>query len=73
MENNHNQTIKYPQLLMRLSALELNNGNIDSSINGCLQAISQFEEFDKKSGTGVLTEAYKIKTYEVLSRAYEIN
>lgn len=28
MESHQNQSIKYPQLLMRLSALHLNNGNI---------------------------------------------
>jgi hypothetical protein len=39
-----------------------------------LQAIRQFEEYDKRSGSGgMLTEGYKIKTFEVLSRAYEIN
>lgn len=43
MESNQNQSLKYPQLLMRLAALHLNNGNIDNSIEGSLQAIRQFE------------------------------
>lgn len=74
MESNQNQSIKYPQLLMRLAALQLNSGSVEACIEGALQAIRQFEEYDKHSGSnGMLTEGYKIKTFEILSRAYEIN
>ena len=59
---------------MRLAALQLNSGTVEACIEGSLHAIRQFEEYDKRSGSGdVLTEGYKIKTFEVLSRAYEIN
>jgi hypothetical protein len=41
---------------MRLSSLYLNNGNIEACIEGALQSIKQFEEYDKKSNSaGVLT------------------
>jgi hypothetical protein len=64
MESNQNQSIKYPQLLMRLAALNLNSGSIEACIEGSLQAIKQFEEYDKRSGSaGMLTEGYKIKTF----------
>lgn len=43
METNKNQTIKYPQLLLRLASLQLNSGNIEGCIEGSLQAIRQFE------------------------------
>jgi hypothetical protein len=51
MEANKNQTIKYPQLLLRLASLHLNSGNVENCIEGSLQAIRQLEDFDKQSGT----------------------
>jgi hypothetical protein len=74
MEANKNRTLRYPQLLLRLASLHLNAANIEACIEGCMQAIRQFEEYDRDSGTsGVQTEGLKIKTFEVLSRAYEIS
>ena len=67
---NKNTTIKYPLLLMRLASLHLNSGDIEGCIEGALDSIKHFDEFDKNSGTPSLTEGYKIKTYEVLARAY---
>ena len=70
---NKNATIKYPLLLMRLASLHLNSGDIEGCIEGALDSIKQFDEYDKNSGAPSLTEGYKIKTYEVLARAYEIS
>ena len=58
---------------MRLASLHLNSGDIEGCIEGALDSIKQFEEYDKTSGALSLTEGYKIKTYEVLARAYEIS
>jgi len=64
MEANKNKTIKYPQLLLRLASLHLNSGNIEACVEGCLQAVRQFEEYDKDTASGgVLTESLKIKTF----------
>ena len=60
---NKNSTIKYPLLLMRLASLHLNSGDIEGCIEGALDSIKQFDEYDKNSGTPSLTEGYKIKTY----------
>lgn len=74
MEANKNTGLKYPQLLMRLASLHLNSGNVEGCIEGCMEAIKHFEEYDKRSGSaGLITEGYKIKTFEVQSRAYEIS
>jgi|688.fasta_scaffold52862_1 hypothetical protein len=64
MESNQNQTLKYPQLLMRLASLQLNSGNIEGCIEGSLQAIKTFEEYDRKEENNYLhTEIYKVKTF----------
>jgi len=56
---------------MRLSTLHLNNANIEACISESLSALKHFEEYDTLSESkGILTEGYKIKTFEVLSRAY---
>jgi len=38
-----------------------------------LDAIKKFDEYDKRTGSPVLTEGYKMKTFEILARCYEIN
>jgi hypothetical protein len=58
---------------MRTASLELNNGNTDACIETALDAIKQFDEYDKRTGSPVITEGYKIKTFEILARCYEIN
>ena len=70
---NKNTSIKYPLLLMRLASLNLNSGDIEGAIEGSLDSIRQFDDYDKKSGSLSLTEGYRIKTFEVLARSYEIS
>jgi hypothetical protein len=57
---------------MRTASLHLNNGSIDACLEGALDAIKHFDDYDRRSGTTSLTEGYKVKTFEVLARAYEI-
>jgi hypothetical protein len=38
-----------------------------------LDAIKNFDEYDKTTGSPVLTEGYKVKTFEILARSYEIS
>ena len=45
MESNQNKGKKYPQLLMRLASLHLNNGNIEGCIEYSLSSLKNFEEF----------------------------
>jgi hypothetical protein len=58
---------------MRTASLYLNSGQVEQCVEGALDSIKQFEEYDRTSGVLTLTEGYKIKTYEVLARAYEIS
>jgi hypothetical protein len=58
---------------MRTASLKLNNGDMDACIETSLDAIKQFDEYDKRTGSPTLTEGYKIKTFEILARCYEIN
>ena len=48
---------------MRLASLHLNSGDIEGCIEGALDSIKQFDEYDKNSGAPSMTEGYKIKTY----------
>ena len=73
MESHQLKTLKYPQLLMRLAALHLNNGHLEHCNETAMSAVREFEEYESKSGGGPgATDTYKVKTFEVLSRAYEI-
>lgn len=57
---------QYPVVLMKVAGLHLNFGDIENCISFCLQSLrlSENEKVEK---------VYLIKTYELLSRAYEIN
>ena len=55
---------------MRTASLHLNNGSIDACLEGALDAIKHFDDYDRRTGSAALTEGYKVKTFEVLARAY---
>lgn len=63
MVSNKNTSIKYPLLLMRISSLHLNSGNIEGSIEEALDSIKNFDDYDKQTGSPSLTEGYKVKTF----------
>jgi hypothetical protein len=46
---------------------------MEACVETSLDAVKNFDEYDKRTGSPVLTEGYKIKTFEILARAYEIN
>ena len=42
MESHKISSLKYPQLLMRLAALHLNNGNLEQSTEIAMKAVKEF-------------------------------
>ena len=55
MLTNKSISINYPLLLMRTASLQLNNGNMETCVETSLDAIKNFDEYDKRTGSPVLT------------------
>lgn len=72
-ELNKTMTNKHGLSLIKLASIYLSDLDYDKATDFAQQSIKSFEEYERKiKSSGIYNEPYKIKSYEILGRVYEI-